>query len=214
MFDWSIRTIGFVIVTFVTIILTIVFDFLRPTIQIPYYIIILTGLVVIFLILTLFKKNHELKILSSQNSKLDIKSGQSKTTKKILPLYFPINKTLSNGHSSWTVRVESRFGHRNEDIENFIYNMDLSVPFCSICGSSLDEVSDYVLCQNKSCEKYGLGWNVEEEIQDGKDLLNTFTGEVRNNPKKWILIYREEFEKYTNKKNDDFEPPKIIRSIL
>lgn len=190
-----------------------IFTFLNETdiISINKYVFTVCIIIITIVLYWLIRKTVYLSRLNKYYSTKPSKSPNRE--KKTLPLYFPIDKTITNGHSSWTVRVESRFGHRNEDIEYFIGNMGLSVPFCSKCGSNLDEESNYVVCKNKTCKNYGLGWYFNEEKQNRKDLLNTFIGEVRNNPEKWILIYREKFDKYTKKKNDEFEPPKVIRGI-
>ena len=183
---------------------------------------ILQLLVIVVLILALLSFYWLIRYIYHQKTVIkNVSSNQKNTStnsKKKLPLYFPLNKTISNNHSSWSVRVESRFGLRNEDIENFIYNMDISGPFCSECDSNFVlntgyHVSDYFVCKNNSCKNCDLGWEVDSEREDGKDLLNSFIGEVRNNQKKWIKIYRDEFLKYTGSDYDDFEPPKIIRGI-
>ncbi len=167
--------------------------------------------IIILLLYWLFRHSWYLKKVNKDYSPNTSKS--SNNGKKKLPRYFSVDKTITNGHSNWMVRVDSSFHPLNEDIEFFISCIEISDPFCRKCSSNFDKEYDGYVCKNRTCKNRNLVWKFESEKQEGNELLNTFIGEVRKNPKEWLSIYKEKYDRFTNGSYDDYKIPQFVGSV-
>lgn len=213
MFDWSLRTIGFIIITFITIVLTLVFEFLRPQIPIPLWIIILIGLIVLYLVLTLIKKDGEIKNLSTINTKPDFKPNSKK---KSIPNEFEIGK-IETERYQWSVTVSrSWYPTTKPDVDLFTSNIKFTVPICKFCKSDLLEVFrrvvggkyHYLGCPDENCDSN----KIEPDSPDGLERirinqLKIFKGLVRKDFNKYWNKYVKKYDDFTKKKYDDFWSP-------
>lgn len=211
MFDWSIRTIGFLIITFITIILTIVFEFLRIKIQIPVWVIILSGLVVAYIILTLVKNVRELKSISVKpNTNL-----KPNSKRKSIPNEFEID-IIDTERYQWSVLVErSWLPTTKPTVEQFSSKISLSKPICKVCNSDLLEVSsrisgsiNYLVCPSKECNSNKIDPHTPFTMKKtSKIKLKIFKGIVRKNFGKYWKLYVNQYDSFTNKNYDKFWSP-------
>lgn len=161
------------------------------------FIVLLIGLIVEFI---KSKKTEQKKEKSKDGSDIQ---------KKILPLHFMIKGKLQSEFYYWDVMIDSRVNPKDDNVNRFLDNLSLSNPYCVECESSLTQVYGGFICPNKCYEKDSRDeYNYIEE-----NTLNQFRGEVRKDFPKWKNKYKKKYEEFTDGKNEEFELPKVIRSI-
>lgn len=209
MFEKSIQTLSFFIISIVTIVLGIFFEKLQTTISIQLWILILIGLVVIYLTLTILKTERKNKELEN-NITLSEKLPNLK--RKSISDDFVIDKINENQYE-WSVVVRRSWLPTNKpDSEKFTKNVSLNEPICTFCRSDLLEMKDfrklYLICPSEDCKGNRSEPFTKYTIDQTSILkLKELRGVIRINFDKYWNIYVKRYDEFTNKKYDDYWNP-------
>lgn len=215
MFEKSIQTLSFFIVSIVTIVLGIFFEKLQTTISIPLWILILIGLVVIYLTLIILKTERKNKKLN-ENITLSKKSSISKRTtknpRKSISEDFVIDK-INIKYYEWSVLVRRSWLPANKpDAEKFSKEVFLNKPICKYCCCDLFELEHnsklYLICPSEDCKSSNFEPLTIGSINRTSEIeLKVIRGVIRKNFDKYWNIYVKKYDDFTNKKYDEFWEP-------
>lgn len=232
MFEKSIQTLSFFIISIVTIVLGIFFEKLQTIIPIPLWTLILFGLLIVYMTLITLKTERKNKDLN-ENINLSEKSSMSKKTitqtikntrptPKRLPDKVPIKTIHSKSnfeYLEWDIYVRRCWYPTDKPIvQEFCGEISISYPVCKECKTQYTRVKksydNRYLCNGNNCSlRYLL---IKDDISinisdiNGKTELLQYKGEIRKDGNLFDILwieYRLWYLKITKRKINDYQRP-------
>jgi hypothetical protein len=122
---------------------------------------------------------------------------------------YAINRSL------WEVKTSVRRkwlpSQPKPDVEVFLEAIKYSPPHCGVCKADLESHWDvrtkFYRCSSRDCENHKK--RISEDERDNVMTLfkNQFARDIRNDYKKYWILYSEEYLRLTDGKPEDFKDP-------
>lgn len=164
-----------------------------------YFIIIISvGTIIAYnrIIYYLFK----LKDVKAANNHISIPE------KKYLPLRFEL-EVFNSDSLEYTIFITRKW-YPNEarpGVESFLNEIYFSEPRCGKCHGDFYELNrDYLECVNPDCNINHYSYDIKK-LNERLQIL--YKGKVRNDYDKYWDKYQEIYDKFTNKKYDEYYEP-------